>query len=52
MIGDDIVVAVSDVKGNQVHIGIEAPSSVDVHREEVYNRIQKEKEHGETKDKR
>jgi carbon storage regulator len=36
MIGDDVVVTVLDVRGDQVRIGIKAPRSVDVHREEVY----------------
>ncbi|MCG7601294.1 carbon storage regulator CsrA [Halomonas sp. McH1-25] len=39
MIGDDIAVTVLSVKGNQVRIGIEAPKSVDIHREEIFERI-------------
>ena len=43
MIGDDISITVLGVKGNQVRLGVNAPKDVAVHREEIYDRIQKEK---------
>ena len=41
MIGDEIVITIVDVKGPQIRVGIEAPKSIPVHREEVYLRIQR-----------
>ena len=45
-IGANVSIVVLDIKGNHVRMGIEAPKSLPVHREEIYMRIQKEREAG------
>lgn len=40
IVGDDIVISVIEVRGDAVRIGITAPRSVSVHREEVYRELQ------------
>lgn len=41
-IGDDIIITVIDIRGDKVRLGIEAPSDVSVHRQEVYDAIARE----------
>lgn len=43
LIGDDIEITVVDIRGDKVRLGITAPAGVPVHREEVYEAIQREK---------
>jgi carbon storage regulator len=44
MIGDEVTVTVLGVKGNQVRLGVNAPRTVAVHREEIYERIRREQD--------
>lgn len=46
VIRDDIVITVVDIRGDKARIGIEAPKEVPIHRQEVYNAIQREQAHG------
>ncbi|MGA9575636.1 MAG: carbon storage regulator CsrA [Lysobacterales bacterium] len=44
IIGDNVTITMLGQKGQQVRVGIEAPPDVQVHREEIYKRIVKERE--------
>ena len=44
VIGENVIVTVLGVKGNQIRVGIDAPRDVQVHREEIFLRILKERE--------
>jgi carbon storage regulator len=46
MIGDSVEVKVLGLRAGQIKIGIEAPKDLEVHREEIYERIQAEQEDG------
>jgi carbon storage regulator len=41
-IGDDVVVTVVEVRGSLVKLGIEAPRTISIHRQEIYDRIRKQ----------
>ena len=43
IIGDNIVITIVDIRGDKVRLGIQAPSEVPVHRQEVYDAIQLER---------
>ena len=42
VVGEDIVITVIEIKGGQVRIGIDAPRSVEVYREEIYEQVRQE----------
>lgn len=42
MIGDNVVVTIVEIRGDKVRLGIEAPTHIPVHRQEVYEAIQRE----------
>jgi carbon storage regulator len=42
MLGDDIVLHVMEIVGNSVRVGIQAPRSVPVYREEIWNAVRDE----------
>jgi carbon storage regulator len=43
MVGDDVEITIVDVRGDKVRLGITAPKEIPVHRREVYEAIQREK---------
>ena len=47
MVGDEVEITIVDVRGDKVRLGITAPKSIAVHRREVYDAIQREKQEKE-----
>ena len=43
VIRDDIIITITEIRGDKVRIGIEAPKEISVHRQEVYDAIQRDK---------
>jgi carbon storage regulator len=52
VIGDDIVITVSEIRGNKVCLGVDAPKDVPIHRNEVYEAIKREDQKLENQDSR
>lgn len=51
MIGDDIVITIVDIRGDKVRLGIDAPTDIPVHRQEVYEAIKREQANAAKADK-
>jgi carbon storage regulator len=51
IIGDNIVITIVDIRGDKVRLGIDAPKEVPVHRQEVYEAIQRERTQAEAEPK-
>lgn len=51
VIGDNITITVVDIRGDKVRLGINAPTDISVHRQEVYEAIQRENKRDEEKRK-
>ena len=44
VIGDSITITIIDIRGGKIRIGIDAPKDVTVHRQEIYDAIQQERD--------
>jgi carbon storage regulator len=51
-IGDEILITIVDIRGDKVRLGIEVPQDIPVHRQEVYEAIQRENAKAEAERKR
>lgn len=50
IIGDNITITIVDIRGDKVRLGIDAPKEVPVHRQEVYDAIQRENQRNQESD--
>jgi carbon storage regulator len=50
IIGDNITITIVDIRGDKVRLGIDAPKEVPVHRQEVYEAIQRENQRNQESD--
>ena len=50
IIGDNITISIVDIRGDKVRLGIDAPKEVPVHRQEVYDAIQRENQRNQESD--
>lgn len=46
MVGDEVRIVVVDIRGDKVRLGIEAPQAVPVHRQEVYDALNRGEQRG------
>jgi carbon storage regulator len=46
-IGNDVTVTILSIKGSQVRVGVSAPKDVAIHREEIFERIQSQRDPGD-----
>lgn len=51
MIGNDIVITVTDIRGDKIRLGVEAPKEVPVHRSEIYEAIKRQEQEAVNQEK-
>lgn len=43
VVGDDVLITILGIKGNQIRLGFDAPDHISIHRQEIYLKVQEEK---------
>ncbi len=51
LVGDDVKITILEIQGNQIRLGIKAPREIEVHREEIYQRIKQEQKRNRNNNK-